>query len=78
MIYGRGRRLRRRFGGAPDEGSTIMTGLQGQRVARTTPEPIYEQLLREADEGMRHSVLAGQSSQPGAPHQAPQQPDLRR
>ncbi len=55
-----------------------MTGLQGQRVARTTPEPIYEQLLREADEGMRHSVLAGQSSQPGAPHQAPQQPDLRR
>ncbi|MDN5852819.1 MAG: hypothetical protein L0K86_08235 [Actinomycetia bacterium] len=52
-----------------------MTGMQGQRVARTTPEPIYEQLLREAGEGIRHSVLAGQSSQPGAPHQpgAPQQ-----
>lgn len=52
-----------------------MTGLQGQRLARTTtPEPIYEQLLREADKGIRDSVLAGQSSQPGAPHQPPHQP----
>jgi len=50
-----------------------MTGLQGHRVGQTTPEPIYEQLLREADEGIRHSVLAGQSSQPGAPHQPPAQ-----
>lgn len=39
--------------------------------SRTTAEPIYEQLLREADEGIRRSVLAGQSSQPGAPHPPP-------
>ncbi|UYM07435.1 hypothetical protein [Solicola gregarius] len=40
----------------------------------TATEPIYEQLLREADEGIRRSVLAGQSSRVGAPHPPPAPP----
>ena len=48
-----------------------MTGTNTGWGSRTTAEPIYEQLLREADEGIRRSVLAGQSSQSNAPHPTP-------
>ena len=48
-----------------------MTDVNAGWRTKTSTEPIYEQLLREADEGIRRSVLAGQSSQPGTPHRPP-------
>lgn len=60
--------------GAQIEGARGMANANTRGRSGTPAEPIYEQLLREADEGIRSSVLAGQSSQPGAHYEPSAQP----